>query len=335
MQEDIAQIQSLSATPRYNIKAVVRQTQINISTLRAWEQRYGMPHPIRSDHGHRLYSARDVATIKWLKQCTERGVNISQAVALLREHQTTTTPHPEPQDDYNALPISAGISRLLDNLVDALNNVNLHRAHLLTNTACALFPLETVIYEMLYPLQRLMSERWGAGEICVAEERMVSNFVRQRLQTLMQIHEPFAHGPRLICACAPHEQHEIGLMMFTLLLELRGWQAVYLGQNLAVEGFADFAKRSAPALIYFNVTMIEHINGLFDLCQAVANLNDQRIVLAYGGRVFETHPELRERLPGIFLGNDLHEAVLHADALGEQIDFERSRIRYRPIVPTM
>src|SRR4051812_3679956 len=73
MIEQINNLLTLSDTPRYNIKAVVQQTQVNISTLRAWEQRYGVPHPQRSGHGHRLYSQRDIAIITWLRQCTENG----------------------------------------------------------------------------------------------------------------------------------------------------------------------------------------------------------------------------------------------------------------------
>lgn len=64
MDEHVAHLLALSTTPRYNIKAVVQQTQVTFSTLRAWEQRYGVPHPNRSTHGHRLYSARDVGVIK-------------------------------------------------------------------------------------------------------------------------------------------------------------------------------------------------------------------------------------------------------------------------------
>ncbi|MEN9937152.1 MAG: hypothetical protein RLZZ387_3731, partial [Chloroflexota bacterium] len=80
MIEQINRLLALPDTPRYNIKAVVQQTQVNVSTLRAWEQRYGVPQPKRSDHGHRLYSQRDVEIIKWLRQCTEEGLAISQAV---------------------------------------------------------------------------------------------------------------------------------------------------------------------------------------------------------------------------------------------------------------
>ncbi len=39
----------------------------HLGAAHAWERRYGVPSLQRSDHGHRLYSQRDVAIIKWLE----------------------------------------------------------------------------------------------------------------------------------------------------------------------------------------------------------------------------------------------------------------------------
>src|SRR5215510_2468359 len=114
MVEQIDNLLTISDAPRYNIKVVVQQTQVNISTLRAWEQRYGIPHPKRSEHGHRLYSQRDVAIIKWLKHCTEGGLAISQAIVMLREaggNGADTTRQPAAQPT-----VSAGWSAMCDQL---------------------------------------------------------------------------------------------------------------------------------------------------------------------------------------------------------------------------
>ena len=50
----------------YNLKAVVQETNLKPDTLRAWERRYGLPNPERTAGGHRLYSQRDIDTLKWL-----------------------------------------------------------------------------------------------------------------------------------------------------------------------------------------------------------------------------------------------------------------------------
>src|SRR5215468_1864453 len=73
----------LSVAPIFNTKAVARDTSVPPDTFRAWERRYGVPRPQRTPGGHRLYSARDMAIIRWLRDRTDEGVNISHAVLLL------------------------------------------------------------------------------------------------------------------------------------------------------------------------------------------------------------------------------------------------------------
>ena len=71
--------------PHYNLGYVIRETNIHPDTLRAWERRYGLPKPQRSEGGHRLYTSRDIEIIRWLMQQQNNGLSISKAVALMKE----------------------------------------------------------------------------------------------------------------------------------------------------------------------------------------------------------------------------------------------------------
>lgn len=330
MVADIHHLLTFPDTPRYNIKAVVQQTHVNISTLRAWEQRYGVPRPNRSQQGHRLYSERDIALIKWLKQCTDDGLAISQAVALLDEMNVSG----ETEVQFKPpTPVETGWPELRTQLLDALLLVDLRQAHVLVNMTCTLYPLDTVVLELFCPILVEIGERWAGGSVCVAEERVVTNFIRQRLLSLIQLHAPFAQGPRLICACAPNEHHEVGLLTFSLLMEQRGWEVVYLGTSISPEGLNEFLMRQAPALVCFSVSLAENLGGMYQICEQVDSLKAQQLFLGYSGRLFNQYPDLQQRIPGIFLGNDLLKAVDVADSLGETIDNERwrsaSRVVYR------
>ena len=44
----------------FPIREVSRLTGVNPVTLRAWERRYGLIQPTRTDSGHRLYSQADI-----------------------------------------------------------------------------------------------------------------------------------------------------------------------------------------------------------------------------------------------------------------------------------
>ena len=75
---------SYNENPTYNLRVVVNETDIKPDTLRAWERRYGLPAPDRTSGGHRLYSEKDIAIIKWLMARQEEGLSISRAVKLWR-----------------------------------------------------------------------------------------------------------------------------------------------------------------------------------------------------------------------------------------------------------
>src|SRR6185437_16357492 len=72
-------------TPLYSVAAVARHTGVPAVTLRAWERRYGFPSPRRASGGRRLYTQRDIWTVRALRTQTDQGVPISRAIAVLRD----------------------------------------------------------------------------------------------------------------------------------------------------------------------------------------------------------------------------------------------------------
>src|SRR5438045_9140342 len=80
-------LQHYSNAPLFNTKAVVQQTGITAPTLRAWERRYAILSPERAQNAYRLYSERDIAIIRWLKERVDAGMSISQAVSLFRHFE--------------------------------------------------------------------------------------------------------------------------------------------------------------------------------------------------------------------------------------------------------
>ncbi|MFP3449340.1 MerR family transcriptional regulator, partial [Pseudomonas sp. SIMBA_067] len=62
----------------FPIREVSRLTGINPVTLRAWERRYGLIQPTRTESGHRLYSKSDIETVHRILDWVERGVAVSK-----------------------------------------------------------------------------------------------------------------------------------------------------------------------------------------------------------------------------------------------------------------
>lgn len=67
----------------YPIRTVSQLTGVNPVTLRAWERRYGLVRPVRTEKGHRLYSKRDIEEIRRILRLLEQGMTIGKVSPVL------------------------------------------------------------------------------------------------------------------------------------------------------------------------------------------------------------------------------------------------------------
>ena len=67
----------------YSIGEFARLSGITATTLRAWQRRYGLLKPQRTEGGHRLYSEDDVRQALIILDWVKKGVPIGQVKSLL------------------------------------------------------------------------------------------------------------------------------------------------------------------------------------------------------------------------------------------------------------
>lgn len=68
-----------------SIGELSEQTGVNTVTIRAWERRYGLLKPMRSEGGHRLYALSDVERIKQVQAWLQRGISVGKVKPLLED----------------------------------------------------------------------------------------------------------------------------------------------------------------------------------------------------------------------------------------------------------
>ncbi|MBV6822192.1 MerR family transcriptional regulator [Pseudomonas sp. PD9R] len=74
---------SLEEEELFPIREVSRLTGVNPVTLRAWERRYGLIVPVRTESGHRLYSMTDIERVRSILDWIDRGVAVSKIGKIL------------------------------------------------------------------------------------------------------------------------------------------------------------------------------------------------------------------------------------------------------------
>jgi len=303
-------IDDLSDEPRYTIKTVCGQTGIRAVTLRAWERRHELLNPQRADNRYRLYSDRDVAILRWIKNRVDNGVAISNAVSELHSIQRNGM-WPEAIPDAPAVRGEASDTpphEFARQLYLALIKHDEARAGDLLQQMLALFDLTTICAGIITPALVEIGEAWYNGQIRITTEHFASAYLRGKLLSIMQSYPMRRGAPYVLVGCAPGEQHEIGSLMFALLLRSYGLRIEYLGPDIPIEDLVDYASYEHPQLIVMSASAE---STALELSGLQGKLNKQRPAptLGFGGGAFNLKPELRQRIPGVFLGETLEEAV--------------------------
>ncbi|MBL0385801.1 MerR family transcriptional regulator [Tumebacillus sp. ITR2] len=285
----------------YNIKSVSKLLDMPPVTIRAWERRYNVVSPIRSESGHRLYTEQDIEDLRWLKvQTEEKGVNISQAVKLLekiREQRQGVPKEPE----HGEFRVGESYESLRERLYEALTTFDVERANQLMSLAFSMFHFEDVFHDVLAPLLHRIGDEWENHKVTVAQEHFASLFVKQKFSQFFNVFGVNPAMPKVLAFCPSGEQHEIGLLLFTLFLRRHGVEVIYLGTNTPNEGLELLIERhhieyaslslTDPKLLPGVETMIATLQGVFPQLQFVL-----------GGPGFQ---EVSEAFRPLLLGGEL------------------------------
>jgi DNA-binding transcriptional MerR regulator/methylmalonyl-CoA mutase cobalamin-binding subunit len=217
----------------FPIRELVQRTGVNASTLRAWENRHGILKPQRTPSGHRLYSQEDVLRVRRLQELLVQGFGLGEISELLArdggevgglvsEANLTTA-------SINLNPAWEGY--VLETL-RALADFSTERLDSLYNEACALYPIGVITQELLIPVLQQLGLRWDKHPSGIAEEHFFSAWLRNKLGARLHHSLALRPGRPVILACLPQENHEIGLLIFSLGVLDLGYRVIYLGANM-------------------------------------------------------------------------------------------------------
>jgi methanogenic corrinoid protein MtbC1 len=133
-------------------------------------------------------------------------------------------------------------------LADALANFDESAAHAVVDSLLARMSLDSFLRDVVVPYLHDLGDGWERGEVSIAQEHFASNVLRGRLLGLARDWGR-GLGPTALLACAPGEQHDLGLIAFGLALRARAWRIVYLGPDTPLETVAEAARLASPACV--------------------------------------------------------------------------------------
>jgi len=253
--------------PRLRIGELSRRVGVSPELLRAWETRYGLLRPDRTEGGLRLFSQEDERRVHLMRRHIASGLSASEAARLASVGE-----------DSSAREGSARCAEIRATLTQGLDALDETTAQSALDQLFAAFALPFALSEVILPVLHRLGERWAADEASITHEHFASNLIGGRLRALARGWGN-GIGPRAVLACPPGERHELGLLCFGLALREHGWRITYIGLETPLRELADSLDELLPTIVVLSAISPERF---LDAREEISELG-ARVRVGIGG----------------------------------------------------
>ena len=307
----------------YTIKHAADVTGLTPATMRAWERRYGVVTPHRTDAGYRLYDDQAILALSMMATLVSDGWSAREAAeetarrvaagALRQSAQTDPGPPQTPLGQPNRALASpgnppGGPGWDVTALAEAAANLDADAMSACLDENFSRATFETVVDEWLMPSLVALGQAWDDGRVSVAGEHMASNAVMRRLAAAYEAAATSMSGPKVLIGLPPGSRHELGLLAFAVAARRAGLTAAYLGADVPSGEWA-----STVATLDAGAVVLSALQGrdLDPLRLVVADLRATHpdILIAVGGSLQSHAPD-----GCLLLGNQIGQAAANLAA---------------------
>lgn len=315
--------------------AVARRLGVSPTTLRSWDQRYGIGPAKREDGRHRRWSPADVEMLEAMCRLTTSGVPPAEAARVARERAGQRHPvpagvrsegksgnapeQPAPEGTApahapgsgNGLPL-ATVHQEFRGLARAAVRLDSPTMHTVLCDLVATHGLVTSWEEVMAPTLHAVGRKWeSSGDRYVEVEHLLSWHISTALRQLVVSARPHrADANPVLLACVPAEQHTLPIEALAAGLAERGLPTRMFGAAVPAEALDAAVRRLGPTAVV-----------LWSQARSTASHALARHVadISFGVRGARTHPLVLLAGPG-WAGRATAPGMLRPAGLREALD---------------
>lgn len=224
---------------KYSIKDLEQLSGIKAHTLRAWEQRYNLIEPNRTDTNIRYYVDDHLKKILNIAVLVKSGMRISKVAEMSHE-------------EIKAAVIDAG--RYQGNYESQINAFKISMLEYdeylfdsVFNKCLIQFGTDETLSKILGKFIQEIGLLWQAGAISVSNEHFISSLVKQKLFSIIDqtiIPRPNSDRNSYVLYLPADELHELGLLYLYYHLKKAGHRVIYLGQSVPISYLKEVADKT-------------------------------------------------------------------------------------------
>lgn len=292
---------------KYRINVVAQKTGVSAATLRAWERRYGVPVPRRTESSYRLYSDEDIDLIQRVRSLCDGGMSSGEAarVVLAEFHQPDAPPPSANLDIY---------AQVRDELIAAVHAFDPDALERAVNRALTLGSASIVGERVIVPVMTTVGNLWHAGEITVAQEHLASSILETTTRKLIGLVQPASGARRLVMGCFAEDEHVLPLYAASLHLAQAGFRIIMLGARTPPAAIHQAVGALSPVCVGLSVTVTPKPHRARELVDAYASACDGTPWIVGGQGTTDLEEMITERGGTIVHEHDARKLVRAIEA---------------------
>jgi DNA-binding transcriptional MerR regulator len=232
----------------FTIRDLENLSGIKAHTIRIWEQRYSFLKPNRSDTNIRYYTNDELRIILNIALLNKYGYKISHINQMSREamfENVLSLTDAEARENIT-------VNRLLDCMVE----FDVEHFEKLLDGYISSTGIEKTILKIIFPFLDKVGILWLTNHINPAQERLVSNVIRQKIISGIDALPVRANvsSPKICLFLPEGEHHELSLLFVAFLLKKKGIPIIYLGADISFKELKSVTSVKAPDYLYTHIT---------------------------------------------------------------------------------
>jgi MerR family transcriptional regulator, light-induced transcriptional regulator len=180
--------------------------------------------------------------------------------------------------------------------------------------------IKEIYCQVFEPCQYEIGRLWQSNVVSVAQE----HYCTASTQLIMsQLYPYIFRSDRtfrgtIVAACVSGELHEIGARMLCDLLEMEGWNTIYLGANVPTAGIVDVLRDNRSDILAVSASMTFHIAAVREVIAAV-RLASPEVRILVGGYAFKIAPNLWLEVGADYCTKDAAAAISLIEGLDDEM----------------
>ncbi len=289
-----------------SVGAAAARLGLTTSTLRSWDNRYGVGPSLRTAGGHRRYSTSDLARLDVVQRQILSGTapaDAAAAVLVPAEEATPTSRSRRRAGPGGRVLAVPGADAATRGLARAAAQLDLDGAEEIMVTGLRERGVLRTWDEMMRPVLVAVGRRWAESGDAIEVEHVLSEAALGALRRRRAELPPPDDRTPVLLAAAPADQHTLTLHVLAVGLAERGCPARVIGAQVPASALATAVRRLRPSAVFVSCVVAGTADPA-DLVSAIA----------------PTRPPTRIVIGGSGWPDDLPSGLQRATGLGEALD---------------